>query len=75
LYGVPQGSVLGPIQFVLYVANVLQLVKDHGLIPHAYSDDTQILGICCPSESEALQNRVSDCLDAVDRGWLLIGSF
>jgi len=65
LYGVPQGSVLGPILFVLYVADVLQLVKYHGLMPHAYADDTRIFGICCPSESEALHNRVSDCLNAV----------
>ena len=58
LYGVPERSVFRPIPFVLYVADVLQLVKDHGLMPHAYADDTQILGICCPSESEALQNHV-----------------
>ena len=49
LYGVPQGSVLGQILFVLYVADVWQLVKDHGLMPHAYADDTQILRICCLS--------------------------
>ena len=30
---------------MLYFADVLQLVKDHdGLLPHAYTDDTQILG-------------------------------
>jgi len=65
LYGVPQGTVLGPTMFVLYTADVLQLVRDHGLVPHAYADDTQILGICPPPETDALQSQVSDCLDAV----------
>ena len=51
--------------FVLYTADVLQLVRDHGLVPHAYADDTQILGICPLSETDALQSQVSDCLDAV----------
>ena len=69
LLGVPQGSVLGPILFVLYNADVLQLVKDHRLLPHAYADDTQILGVCRPSETDELQHRVSDCLDAVS-SWM-----
>ena len=34
-------------------------------MPHAYADDILILGICFPSETDMLQNRVSDCLDAV----------
>jgi hypothetical protein len=65
LHGVPQGSVLGPILFTLYAADMLQLVKLHQLHPHAYADDTQIYGFCRPSDTSALQQRVSECVDDV----------
>jgi len=55
--------------FVLYTADLLQLVKDHGLLPHAYADDMQILGVSRPSETYELQHRVSDRLDAVS-SWM-----
>ena len=63
LYGVPQGSVLGPILFLLYTVDVLQLVKSHQLSSHAYADDTQIYGFCQPSDIDALQERMSVCIN------------
>jgi len=65
VHGVPQGSII----FLLYVADLLKLIKRHQLVPHAYADDIQIYGFCRPSSVNCLADRVSACIDEVS-SWM-----
>ena len=62
---VPQGSVLGPLLFMLYVSDIISVVHNDKLCIHMFADDLQVYGFCPPSKTTDLSTQMSSCLDNV----------
>ena len=69
-YGVPQGSVLGPILFTLYSQPVSDKIREHNISYQKFADDTQLHKASQPTEFQCLVSDFESCILSV-KAWML----
>ena len=65
VYGIPQGSVLGPVLFTLYSQPLSDVIYVHVCDYHKYADDTELSKGASPDQFDCVQSCIQTCIDDV----------
>jgi hypothetical protein len=68
--GVPQGSVMGPLLFTIYIRPLGHIIEQHQIKFKFYADDLQLYSSFKPIDKDAMIEKLEACVMDVQR-WLL----
>ena len=61
------GDILGPILFILYVADLADIVAEHNMSLHGYADDNQLYIHCQPEDAQSVVLSVQQCVSVIEQ--------
>jgi len=72
LFGVPQGSVLGPKLFTIYAGPIADICRRHSLRAFLYADDSQLylfFELSTPGDQDKTKSQIEECIVSI-RKWM-----